>query len=110
LIIKLKSGYYDYNPVTSKEKDIMYTFDEYLNAVNNEQSDESPLLSKQQVYESIINPVEENEEEEKEDEEKNSDSASKISTKEEAKISTENHQLEFVVEYMKFILVSLKKI
>ncbi len=43
--MKLKSGYYDYNPVTSEEQDIMYTFDEYLNAENNEPSDESPLLS-----------------------------------------------------------------
>jgi hypothetical protein len=92
---QLKSGYYDNNPVTSEEQDIMYTFDEYLNAENNEQSDESPLLSKQQVYESIINPVEEDEEEEKEDEEENSESASKIPTKVET-----YHQLEYVFKYI----------
>ena len=34
--MKLKSGYYDYNPTISEQKDIMYTFDEYLNAENNE--------------------------------------------------------------------------
>ncbi len=62
----------------------MYTFDEYFNAENYEQSDESPLLSKQQIYESVINHVEEEEEEEKEDEDENSESASKIPTKEEA--------------------------
>ena len=93
--MKLKSGYYDYNPTISEQKDIMYTFDEYLNEENYEKSDESPLLSKQQVYESIINPVEEDEEEEKDDEEENSESASKIPTKEEA-----YHQLESVVRYI----------
>ena len=43
--MKLKSGFYDYNPVISEQEDIMYTFDEYLNAENYvyEQSDESPI-------------------------------------------------------------------
>ena len=45
--MKLKSGFYDYNPVISKQEDVMYTFDEYLNA------DESPFLSEQQIYEYI---------------------------------------------------------
>ena len=75
--MKLKSGFYDYNPVISEQEDIMYTFDEYLNAENYEQSDESPLLSKQQTYESIINPVEE----ENEEEEEKGESASKIPKK-----------------------------
>ena len=75
--MKLKSGFYDYNPVISEQEDIMYTFDEYLNAGNYEQSDESPLLSKQQTYESIINPVEE----ENEEEEEKGESASKIPKK-----------------------------
>jgi hypothetical protein len=75
--MKLKSGFYDYSPVISEQEDIMYTFDEYLNAENYEQSDESPLLSKQQTYESIINPVEE----ENEEEEEKGESASKIPKK-----------------------------
>jgi hypothetical protein len=80
--MKLKSGFYDYSPVISEQEDIMYTFDEYLNAENYEQSDGSPLLSKQQTNESIINPVEEeDEEEEKEDEEEKGESASKIPKK-----------------------------
>jgi hypothetical protein len=43
--MKLKSGFSDYNPVISEQEDIMYTFDEYLNAENYKQSDESTLLS-----------------------------------------------------------------
>ena len=75
--VKVRFLWYDYSPVISEQEDIMYTFDEYLNAENYEQSDESPLLSKHQTDESIINPVEE-----EEDEEENGESASKIPTKE----------------------------